>query len=53
MVVICEREKKIIEKMLPYVHIRRTVRSKSNRHKYYMEENRSAMDLLNKIRSGS
>lgn len=53
MVVICEREKKIIEKMLPYVHIHRTVKNKSNRHKYYMEENRSALELLSKIRNGS
>ena len=53
MIVITANEKEIISKALPNVHIRRTVKQKSERHKYYMEESRAAMRLLNKLRSQS
>lgn len=32
------------------VHIRRTVKQKSNRHRYYMEESREAMRILKSLR---
>jgi hypothetical protein len=40
MIKISEQESKLIRKYFPYVHIRRTT------HKYYMEENKKAMDFL-------
>ena len=40
MISISKTETKLIRKYFPYVHIRRTV------HKYYMEENKKAMDFL-------
>lgn len=50
MIAISAKEKEIIAEKLPNVHIRRTVRQKSKRHKYYMEESKSAMRLLNDLR---
>lgn len=50
MILISANEKEIIAERLPKVHIRRTVKQKSKRHKYYMEESRNAMRLLNEIR---
>lgn len=52
MIVITPAEKKIIAERMPNVHIRRTVKKKSNRHRYYMEENRNAVRLLKELRSG-
>ncbi len=46
MIAITSQEKDIIAERMPNVHIRRTVRQKSKRHKYYMEENKNAMRLL-------
>lgn len=40
MVSITKEETKLIRKYFPYVHIRRTM------HKYYMEENKKAVDFL-------
>ena len=51
MIIITAEEKDYIVKQLPDVHIRRTVKQKSGRHKYYMEESRNAMRLLNKLRA--
>lgn len=50
MIIISANEKEIISKRLPDVHIRRTVKQKSKRHKYYMEESKSAMRLLKDLR---
>lgn len=52
MVIISKEEKEIIHKHLPNVYISRTCKRKSDRHKYYCEENKRAMKLLNKIRNG-
>lgn len=41
----------MIAERMPNVHIRRTVRQKSKRHKYYMEENKNAMRLLKELRT--
>lgn len=37
---ITKEEARLVRKYFPYVHIRRTT------HKYYMEENRRAMNFL-------
>ena len=50
-VIITNQEKEIIAERMPNVHIRRTVRQKSKRHKYYMEENKNAMRLLKELRA--
>lgn len=52
MVLINKAEKDIIQKHMPSLHISRTCKGKSNRHKYYCEENRRAMKLLRRIRAG-
>ena len=49
-IAISANERKIIAEKLPNVHIRRTVKQKSKRHKYYMEESKAAMRLLHNIR---
>lgn len=41
----------MIAERMPNVHIRRTVKQKSKRHKYYMEENKNAMRLLKELRT--
>lgn len=51
MVKITREEKEIISQRLPNVHIRRTVKQKSKRHKYYMEESSRAMSLLEELRN--
>lgn len=50
LIIITSLEKEIIAERMPNVHIRRTVKQKSKRHKYYMEENKNSMRLLNKLR---
>ncbi len=40
MINISKQETELIRKYFPYVHIRRTT------HKYYMEENKKAMEFL-------
>lgn len=50
MILISVREKEQILEKLPNVHIHRTVKQKSKRHKYYMEERRDAMALLYEMR---
>lgn len=51
MITITSQEKEIIAERMPNVHIRRMVKQKSKRHKYYMEENRNAMRLLKELRA--
>lgn len=53
MITISRQEKDVISLRMPNVHIRRTVKQKSKRHKYYMEENKGAMRLLKELRSQS
>lgn len=50
MVAITKEEKKKVLEKYPGTHIRRTAIQKSRRHRYYMEESRRAMRLLNEIR---
>lgn len=51
LIAITSQEKEIIMERVPNVHIRRTVRQKSSRHKYYMEESKNAMRLLRELRN--
>ena len=51
MILITKEEKERISKRFPRVHIARTMKQKSKRHKYYCEENRAVMRYLNEIRN--
>ena len=50
MVLITLREKEQILEKLPNACVHRTVRQKSERHKYYLEEHRDAMRVLAELR---
>ena len=50
MVVITKEEAMEIKKRFPNVHIVRTMKHKSNRHRYYCEENWKVMRFLNEKR---
>lgn len=50
MVLITKNEKDKICEMVPAANIHRTVRQKSKRHRYYLEETKDAMNALRKIR---
>lgn len=50
MVAINAQEKEIIAERLPKTHIRRTVKQKSKRHHYYVEESREVMRILRSLR---
>jgi len=50
MIQISKEEKSSIIKKYPDIGIVRTVRQKSKRHRYYMEERRDAMQELRKLR---
>lgn len=53
LIAINKEEKEIISKMYPNVHIVRTAKQRSKRHRYYCEENRAAMALLAQLRDTS
>lgn len=50
MIAISEKEKEVIAECLPGTHIRRTVKQKSKRHRYYAEESRDVMRILRSLR---
>ncbi len=50
MIAINKAEKEAIRERFPYVHIVRTMKKKSKRHHYFVEENRGVMRFLNQIR---
>lgn len=50
MVLIDKAEALAIRERFPNVHIVRTMKQKSKRHKYYCEENTRAMRLLHEMR---
>lgn len=50
MVLITKDEKEILSKQFPKLCIVRTVKSKSNRHRYYCEEHPAAVKVLRKLR---
>jgi hypothetical protein len=47
---ITQREKEIISAKYPRVHIVRTMKSRSKRHRYYMAEEVAAMKVLRSLR---
>lgn len=51
MISISKDEKEIIQDYYPRVHITRTMKQKSKRHRYYCEEDRRVMALLKRLRS--
>jgi len=50
MIAINKEEKDAIHERFPNVHIVRTMKQKSKRHRYYCEESRGAMNLLRELR---
>lgn len=50
MIAINKTEAEAIRANFPDVHIVRTMKQKSKRHRYYCEESRAAMRYLNRIR---
>lgn len=53
MIAISEKEKEVIVKRLPGVHIVRTMKQRSKRHHYYCEETAKVMKLLRQMRGGA
>ena len=53
MIAINKEEKEAIRKLYPHVHIVRTMKQKSKRHRYYCEESRSVMRYLDKVRNAN
>ena len=51
MLIISPKEKQQILAQLPHIHIARTAKQRSNRHRYFMEEDPDAVTLLNKLRA--
>ena len=51
MVLISKEEKEKISKRFPNIHITRTMKQKSKRHKYYCEEGRAVLKYLDELRS--
>ena len=52
MIEITKEEKRLITERYPNVHIRRTVKQKSKRGRYFMTEDTGPMRLLRAIREG-
>lgn len=52
MILISAEEKEAVRKRLPRVFIYRTVKQKSKRHHYYMEEHPKAMKIIEALRRG-
>lgn len=50
MIAISVDEKKTIREAYPQVHIVRTMKQRSKRHRYYMAEEPGAMRLLRRLR---
>lgn len=52
MVSISKEEAKLVREYFPNVHIVRTMKQKSSRHRYYCEENWKAMKFLERVHNG-
>ena len=50
MVAVTKAEKDVLSKAYPNIHFARTMRQRSKRHRYYMEEAPGAMRMLSKLR---
>ncbi len=53
MIAISKDEKEVIAKRFPKVHIVRTMKQKSKRHRYYCEESKGVMRYLEEARNKS
>lgn len=53
MILISKDEKEAISKRFPNVHITRTMKEKSKRHRYYCESSKGVMRFLNKLRENT
>lgn len=53
MIAISLDEKEVIREKYPWVHIVRTMKQRSKRHKYYMTEDPGPMRLLRRLRGES
>lgn len=53
MIAITKAEKEAISERFPHVHIVRTMKQKSKRHRYYCEESRAVLRFLEKLNGGS
>ena len=51
MITINKAEKEVISARFPNIHIVRTMKHKSKRHRYYCEENKGVLRTLNNLRS--
>ena len=51
MIAITKAEKEVIREQFPNVHIVRTMKQKSKRHRYYCVEDRRVMRLLDRMRN--
>lgn len=51
MISVTKFEKEVILKIYPEAVISRTVKQKSKRHHYYVEETTQMLDLINKLRT--
>ena len=51
MIPISKQEKEAILEEYPHTHVVRTMKQKSKRHRYYCEENKRVMNLLENLRS--
>ena len=52
MILVNKDEKNAIHERFPNVHIVRTMKQKSKRHRYYCEESRGVLSLLRELRGG-
>lgn len=52
MIAINKAEKDAIRAQFPNVHIVRTMKQKSKRHRYYCEESKPVLRYLNSVRGG-
>lgn len=50
MIAITKEERDVIASRFPEAHIVRTMKQKSKRHRYYVEESRPVMRYLNSVR---
>ena len=53
LIAINKEEKDAVLAKFPNVHIVRTMKQKSKRHRYYCEESRGVMKLIENMRSGN
>ena len=53
MILITQEEKDAVQKRYPNIYIIRTMKQKSKRHRYYMEEAIGAMQMIRRMRYGA